>query len=110
MTDDDLAIIRSWCGSTVGSIDHPLHPWNDVEDRLARLHTPEAVALEILRQRRADFTADPASYGIEGDATVNTAENLRQLDRQISRLEQHLATGGDGTLTSGRLTRPDRAR
>jgi len=41
---------------------------------------------QILRQRRADFVADPASYTIGGKYTQNAASNIIALERDLDRL------------------------
>lgn len=94
----DLAVIQSWCGTTVGAT-HTTFTAADIETRLDRLSDPLAVALEVLRQRRADFLADPVTANLQGDFSRSTEANLRHLDGLIGQLE---AAVGDsaGTVTS----------
>lgn len=94
---DDLAVIQSWCGTTIGTT-HTVYTAADIEARLARHDTPLAVALEVLRQRRADMLADPAAANLQGDFSRDVTANLRHLDTLIAQLE---AAVGDpaGTVT-----------
>jgi hypothetical protein len=52
-------------------------------------------ALSILKARRADLLADPLSYSIRGDVTVNAQGNLNALDGFISQLEAIAVADGD---------------
>jgi hypothetical protein len=75
----EVAIVRSWAGSAVEE--------SVIDAGLARLGTPEAVALELLRQQRADLLATPAKLDATGDVAVDWSENLRHLATQIGALE-----------------------
>lgn len=96
---EDLDWLRAWVGS---------EPADAVlAERLGRAGREE-VALGVLRQRRADLLADPISYSIRGDITVNAADNLKALDALIAGLEAEVAAvngNGDGFLASARLQR-----
>lgn len=111
---DQLAVIRSWTGTHVGTAQGAPYDWGDLCARWERHGDPHAVALEILRQRRADFTNEPASLALDGDFTAGTAKNLEQLDAEIAALERICDTKATGiasdTLTVGQLSRPDRHR
>lgn len=107
VTADDLAVIRQWCGSAVGEVDGDPFGAADLAARRARLHTAEAVALEVCRQIRADFVRDPARMSLGGDYTEDTTGNLAHLDRSIGQLEGIV---GDGTgLREVHVTRFRRA-
>lgn len=108
LSSDDLAVIRSWAGSTVGIDGADQYGYDDIEARWARLHDPLAVAVEILRQRRADYLADPLTINLDGDYSANAAENVRALDRRISELERRIiqaAAGETGSITVGTMER-----
>ena len=82
----DLAVIRQWTGTRVGTADAPVFDDVDIEARLDRLGNVHAVALEVLGQIRADFLTDPASITLVGDYSHDTATNLRVLDARIAEL------------------------
>lgn len=84
----NLAVIRQWCGSAVGSPDAAAFDAADIEARLDRLGTAEKVALEVLGQVRADFLIDPASLTLVGDYSHDTSANLRALDARIAELQR----------------------
>jgi hypothetical protein len=90
--------IRGWVGSKA---DDPTDA--SIARAYERLGSVEAAALEFLRRRRADFLRDPAKYGLEGDASWDASENLRQLNADIERLES--VVGRTGGVTVGRLVR-----
>ncbi len=94
LTADDLAVIRSWCGTSVGTPDGDVFGATDLTARMDRLADPLAVSLEVLRQVRADFLRDPSKLTLVGDYTEDTTVNLEWLDRQIGQLE---AATGDVT-------------
>lgn len=104
---EDLAVIRSWCGPTVGTPDSPFDG-RDVDGRLARLSTPERVSLEILRTIHAELTCDgPAILNVSGDYSESQVENIAQIARKIAQLER--ATGSP-TVTVSTLARPGGSR
>ena len=109
-TADQLAVIRSWCGSDVGANGDRFDAI-DVDARLARLGSANAVALEILRQRRADFAVNPAEENVDGDFAAKTVENIKALERDIGRLETIVAaeSGAGTSSTSLMVRRSDRA-
>ncbi|MFD9796785.1 hypothetical protein ACFWXK_38210 [Streptomyces sp. NPDC059070] len=75
LTEPDLAYLRA----QLGTVDQA-----DAETRLRRLGDVRMVAVEILRERRATLVADPLTVTVQGVATVNNAENVRALERQIA--------------------------
>lgn len=84
----DEAWLREWVGSTT--------PAADLEAALAAHGGVRTLAaLRILRTRRADLLADPLSYSIRGDVTVNATANLVAVDSTIAQLEAQAADDGD---------------
>ncbi|MET9970876.1 hypothetical protein ABZZ80_34440 [Streptomyces sp. NPDC006356] len=79
LADAEYAYLRS----ELGDVDR-----GDLDDRYQRLGTVEAVAVEVLRERKAALIADPLTITVQGVATVNNAENVRALERQLALLEQ----------------------
>uniref|UniRef100_A0AAU2V7U8 Uncharacterized protein n=1 Tax=Streptomyces sp. NBC_00003 TaxID=2903608 RepID=A0AAU2V7U8_9ACTN len=75
LAEPDLAYLRA----QLGAVDEA-----DAETRLRRLGDVRLVAVEILRERRATLVADPLTVTVQGVATVNNAENVRALERQIA--------------------------
>lgn len=59
----------------------------DLTARYTRLGKARAVALEILHQRLADLRAQTASVNLSSVVAVNTAENIKAYERQITALE-----------------------
>ena len=106
-TADELAVIRQFCGSDVGA-DGDAFDAIDVDARLARLISPYAVALEILRQRRADMAMSPAKISVDGDFAQDATESIRALDRDIAALvaivDRENGTGGSTSSTMVRRT------
>ncbi|MFG2956394.1 hypothetical protein ACGF5O_22055 [Streptomyces sp. NPDC048291] len=77
MTDADYAYLRS----ELGEADR-----GDLDARFTRLGSLEDVAVEILRERKAALVADPLTVTVQGIATLNNAENVKALERQIAGL------------------------
>jgi hypothetical protein len=65
----------------------------DLDRRYQRLESAQAVALEVLRERRAALVADPLAVTVQGVATVNHSENVRALERQIAALNSAVPGG-----------------
>lgn len=59
----------------------------DLDTRLLRLRTARAVALEILKERRADMVASPLVLGVSNVVNVSYVGNIASLERQIAELE-----------------------
>ncbi|MFB6643131.1 hypothetical protein ACFCYF_38575 [Streptomyces chartreusis] len=78
LTGTDYAYLRS----ELGDVDH-----DDLAARYQRLGTAQAVAIEVLRERKAALIADPLAVTVQGVATVNNSENVKAIERQISSLE-----------------------
>jgi hypothetical protein len=100
---DDLAIVRSWCGTAAGT-SASTYTEADLTARMDRLADAHAVALEVLRQMRADLLADPASLTLTGDYAHDVAANLAGLDHNITQLER-LVGDAAGTVSVSRLFR-----
>ncbi|MFE0642100.1 hypothetical protein ACFW2Y_10905 [Streptomyces sp. NPDC058877] len=77
LTDAEYAYLRSELGEAARA---------DLDARYQRLGSPQAVAVEVLRERRAALVSDPLAVTVQGVATVNNAENVRALERQIAAL------------------------
>lgn len=78
LTDTEYAYLRS----ELGEADRA-----DLDARYQRLGSLRTVAIEVLRERKAALVSDPLSVTVQGIATVNNAENVRALERQIAALE-----------------------
>jgi hypothetical protein len=78
LTDAEYAYLRS----ELGEVDRA-----DLDTRYRRLGSLQAVAIEILRERKANLVSDPLAVTVQGIATVNNAENVRALERQIAALK-----------------------
>ncbi|WP_328436565.1 hypothetical protein OHA71_03780 [Streptomyces sp. NBC_00444] len=78
LTDAEYAYLRSELGETDRT---------DLDTRLQRLGSLQAVAVEVLRERKAALVADPLAVTVQGVATVNNAENVKAIERQIAALE-----------------------
>jgi hypothetical protein len=101
ITPSDLAWMREWIGSSPDDA--------ALADKLAAYDGKRTLAaLGILRSRRADLLADPLSYSIRGDVSVNAAGNLSALDSLIAQLEDQAVADGDlpsNTLSGAVLER-----
>ncbi|MEU3704704.1 hypothetical protein AB0E82_20745 [Streptomyces anulatus] len=78
--DDKL---RRWLLATLG----PATDTTDLDLRYARLRSARAVALEVLRERRATLLAQPLKVALSGVVSVDNSGNVAALDRQIEELE-----------------------
>lgn len=59
----------------------------DLETRYTRLGAARAVALEILKERKADLLSSPLVLGVSNVVNVSYAANIAALERQIAYLE-----------------------
>ncbi|MFI1884703.1 hypothetical protein [Streptomyces jumonjinensis] len=64
LTDAEYAYLRS----ELGDADRP-----DLDAHYQRLGSLQAVAVEVLRERRAALVSDPLAVTVQGVATVNNA-------------------------------------
>ncbi|MER6076975.1 hypothetical protein [Streptomyces sp. NPDC001833] len=78
LTDIEYAYLRSELGEANRA---------DLDARYQRLGSLQTVAVEVLRERKAALVSDPLAVTIQGIATVNNAENVKALERQIASLE-----------------------
>ncbi|GAA2656879.1 hypothetical protein [Streptomyces vastus] len=85
LTEAEYAYLRSELGETDRT---------DLEGRYLRLGSLQAVAVEVLRERRAALVSDPLAVTVQGVATVNNAENVRAIERQIASLEDNAVVEG----------------
>lgn len=67
-----------WLTSTVGQVAR-----EDADARYERLGTPKAVALELLREKRAATISGFSSVSLPGGLSVNQSENIKALERLI---------------------------
>lgn len=104
ITDDAIAVIRSWVGST----------WDedDISDRFDRLGSYDATVLEILNQQMADLELQPASFSVPG-LSISNGQNMVSLGETIKRFRAS-STGLDtDTIKAVRFVpsvRPDHNR
>ncbi|WP_435059408.1 hypothetical protein [Streptomyces sp. bgisy060] len=89
LTDTAYAYLRS----ELGEADRA-----DLDARYQRLGSLQAVAVEVLRERRAALVSDPLAVTVQGVATVNNAENVKALERQITSLEERDASTDNAAL------------
>ncbi len=104
-TPAQIATIKAWAGSTVDLA--------DVDDRLAELGSPEAVALQLLRTRLSDMLNDPAKLDVDGDVSADWSANISALRSQVSSLETvvgELEDSGPGQVSVTPLRRAGRRR
>ncbi|OKJ89140.1 MULTISPECIES: hypothetical protein [unclassified Streptomyces] len=78
LTDAEYAYLRSELGEAERT---------DLDTRYQRLGSVQAVAVEVLRERRAALVSDPLAVTVQGVATVNNAENVKAIERRIAALE-----------------------
>lgn len=104
-TATQLAILRSFCGSDVGADGDPFD-LIDVDARLADCGgSAHTVALQILRQRRADLVMG-GKQDVDGDFSIDPTESIKALDRDITTLEGIVGNeAGTGTATTSLLVR-----
>ncbi len=69
----------------------PATDTSDLQQRYARLQSARAVALEVLRERRAELLEQPLKVSLSGVVSVDNSGNLAAIERQIAGLE-------DGTI------------
>ncbi|WOX11424.1 hypothetical protein [Streptomyces sp. N50] len=86
LTDAEYAYLRS----ELGEADRA-----DLDTRYQRLGSLPAVATEVLRERKAALVSDPLAVTVQGVATVNNAENVKALERQIAGLDGAGDSGGE---------------
>lgn len=102
LTAAQRATLRAYIGSSTPPTD------DDLATRLTALGSVEAVALEVLRGRLADFTAAPSSLTLPEGGYSSTA-NIAALRADVEKLEATVAAQalGAGALdvTTGRLER-----
>ncbi|MET8182223.1 hypothetical protein [Streptomyces sp. NPDC005336] len=75
LTDAEYAYLRSELGDAERA---------ELDARYQRLGSLQAVAIEVLRERRAALVSDPLAVTIPGVATVNNADNVKAIERQIA--------------------------
>lgn len=94
---------RAYVRSEVG--DTP--PDGDLDARYDRLGSPQQVVMEVLRERLTAMMAGPAQFDLPGQYSQNMAENIRALERKLTRVATETdPQGGPDVLVS----RPARRR
>lgn len=89
-------IVRSWVGTAADL--------SDLDALLDELATPEAVALQLLRQQYADLLARPTKLGVDGDVTADWSANVNALAVRIKSLEAIVSSQpAPGGLSTGTL-------
>ncbi|MFE0477479.1 hypothetical protein ACFW2V_38385 [Streptomyces sp. NPDC058947] len=96
LTDAEYAYLRS----QLGEADRI-----DLDTRYQRLDSLQAVAIEVLRERKAALVSDPLAVTVQGVATVNNAENVKAIERQIAEIETSARDATPGTVNPVRLVR-----
>jgi hypothetical protein len=86
LSEADYAYLRSEVGESVDRA--------DLAARYQRLGSVAAVAVEVLRERKTTLVADPLVVTVQGIATVNNAENVKAIERQIASIEDRGTEGG----------------
>lgn len=111
-TEEDLAYLRKWLGSTVNEDTNPAVV-EDLEARYDRLDSLPAVVAEVLRQRLADLADwenNPAQYAISGEYSQDIGGNIDFLKSLLAQLEQEEGLPGGSVLVavqpSGNRWRP----
>ncbi|NJQ04097.1 hypothetical protein [Streptomyces lonarensis] len=80
----------------------------DLDRRHQRLGSFQAVALEVLQDRRAALLSDPLTVTVQGVATVNSAENVRALERQIEGMTASSMREEESSTPAFIIRRPSR--
>lgn len=80
------AAIRRW----VGSLDQV----EGLEERVARLVEPAAVALEIALERLGDLAMSDSVWRAGDEGTTRTAEDTKRAEALVGRIVAYLSTGG----------------
>lgn len=103
-TEAELAAIRDHVG------DQP--PDADLQELWNRLGDVDAVALAVIRRRRAEMLARPARLTVEGDYTEEWTRNLDALAAQEAALAAAVSTGDadPGIVRVATLRRSGRTR
>jgi hypothetical protein len=80
LSDGLLGTIRSWVGTAVPPTDSELEASYDLWG------SAKTVVEKILRQRRADWLASPASFSGLGILTTNATTNIEAIERDLAQL------------------------
>lgn len=96
LTDAEYAYLRSQLGEADRA---------DLDTRYQRLDSLQAVAIEVLRERKAALVSDPLAVTVQGVATVNNAENVKAIERQIAEIETSAWDSTTSAVTPVRLVR-----
>ena len=97
LTSDQLVYLHDHVGAGADEA--------DLQVRYDRTGDLDAVIVEVLRRRLADFAADPAQFSVSGEYSQNTSENIRLLQAKLG----EFVGGSVGGLSQVRIVRPVRA-
>ena len=75
---------RLWVRSQIGDSEPPSDA--DLDTMHDRLDTPEAVVVEVLEKRLAEYEARPASFSVPGEYSQSTAANIEALRMRLRRV------------------------
>lgn len=104
-TAAQIAVIKAWVGSAADL--------TGIDQRIIDTGSPEAVALQMLRQQLADLLSGPAKLSVENDVDADWSANIAALRAQISSLQvvvDGLESTGPGQVTVTPLGRAGRRR
>jgi hypothetical protein len=82
---DALPWIRSEVGNTPD--DDALQAIYDRHEANSVFNPALATVVEVSRGRLANFSANPATFNVEGDYSQSTAANITALQKQLDRLD-----------------------
>lgn len=94
--------------SHIGTADPPAQA--DLDARYERLGSIAAVAVEVLRERLANFLAQPAEFDVDGDYSQDVSANIKALQAKLGELTPLIPSAAPAALSTGRLVRANRLR
>lgn len=101
MTEEELAEVREWVGdqSTDGELNLLYERHGEVAE----------VVRSVLRRRLTDLITQPASINIPGEVGLNTAANIKALERRLEEVDEYYGPSGAGSFARV-IPPPDRER
>lgn len=85
LTADQIAYLRSELGDSVAL--------EDLQARYDRLGNVRDVVMEITREHLNAMLRAPAQFSVDGTYSQSSAENIKALERKLTRLANDEATG-----------------